>query len=230
MSADNLITILSTKTANGGREWRVAEHADSGNPISHFCQTEDGPWKARCSDAAHLVDIFAKSEVFASADSAFAKARQEEEEAGFVEYGISSADLDESWDELQAQAAVLRERRKSCRWFQPVPEDGMWVNDPDSIDWWAPNYVEEQLAKLGWTSAEARAVRWHLWDTYSSGEHGQYRFPDRLRLARCGNPAEEAAFASMKARGCCSCYEHRLEVALEGEAKSVILIGFNYGH
>lgn len=230
MSADNTITILSTRTVDGGRQWRVAEHAESGNPLSHFQQEEDGPWQARCVDAMALVDIFAASEVFTSRDAAYDRARREEEDCDFVEYGIGSANLVESWEELLAAAEQLRERRKSCRWFQPPPEDGMWVNDPDCIDWWAPNYVEEQLAKLGWTPAEARAVRWHLWDTYSSGEYGQYRFPDRLRLARCGNPAEEAAFASMKARGCCSCYEHRLEVALEGDKKSVILIGFNYGH
>lgn len=228
MSADNRITVLSTRTASGGREWRVAEHAESGNPLCDFQLVDDGPWKARCVDAMALVDIFARSEVFTTRDAAFAKAREEEEESGYVEYGVGGADLDESWEELTAAAGQLRERRKSCRWYRQ-PEDGVWVNDPDSIDWWAPNYVVEQLTKLGWSDAEARAVREHLWNTYSSGEYGEYRFCDRLRLARCGNPEEEAAFASVKARGCCTCYEHRLEVDAGG-TKSVILIGFNYEH
>lgn len=230
MSADNVVTVLSTPTATG-RAYRVAHHADSGSPIFHYTEgDEDGPWKTRVTDADYAVVIFRDATVFEDASAALQEAYRLEDDIGFVEYGVSSADLDETWEQLLVRAEATRERRKSCHLHKELPEGQWHVCDYDSIDWWSPNYVVKQLEKLGWTRTEALMVCEHLWDTYEGGDGGPYPFPDRLRLARIGNAAEMEAFQKVKQGGCCSCYEHELVVDVDGGTQSRILIGFNYGH
>ncbi len=231
MSADNVITILSTPGQAGNRVYRVAEHADSGSPISHYCEEEDGPLKARVIDPDYLVRIFTDAPVFDDGGAAYSEAARLEDEYGFVEYGISRADVEESWEQLIERAEALREKRKQCAVHNPTQDaDGWVIRNEDSIDWWSPNYVVSQLLKLGWHQAEAEAARDHLQGTYETGDDGKYQYADRLRFARLSNPQETTAFRATESAGCCGSYGEEVVVLLPDGSQSRILVGFNYGH
>jgi hypothetical protein len=230
MSADNVITVLGTRKSSGeGREYRVAEHADSGSPIHQCYDEEKDRWWARCLDAEYLLRIFEGKPVFADENAARNAARTLEDDCFIVEYGVQHADLDETWEELTAQAAALTERRKSCLLHQRM-QSSEWVNDDDQIDWWGQNYLDSNLTRWGWQPAEIDAVRDELDKGYFLGECSEFRFADNLRLAREGNVAEMTVYASKRGKGCCSCSDKVLEVLLPDGSVSKVHVGFNYAH
>lgn len=226
MSADNVITILSTPAANGKRAYRVAEHGDSGSPIRHYCDGEDGPFKSQVTDADYAVRIFADAPVFEERQAAYAEAARLEEDAGYVEYGISSADIDETWEQLLEKALALRERRKSCLIHQE--HLNMADEEDPRMDWMWPNYLLQHLQSRGWKLEEALVAQAHLQQTYDRED--EYQYAGDLRLARLANAEEMAVFAAISAKGCCGFHEEELVVQLPDGASSRIMVGFNYGH
>jgi hypothetical protein len=84
MSADNTIVVLSTPTAEGGREWRVA-HMQAAENLH-----EEDPAFVR-----YLLErVFAKSPVFLDENGALSVALELESQYGYVEYGTRCVELD----------------------------------------------------------------------------------------------------------------------------------------
>ena len=230
MSADNVITVLVTrKTAAEGLEFRVAEHADSGTPIHFRCNEDDESLRAYCSDHDYLLSIFEGKPVFTDRQAASSEARRLEGEYEYVEYGVQHAEFDETWEDLAAKAAVLRERRKSCHVHARM-QAGEWVNDENSIDWWGRNYLESNLTRWGWQPAQIEAVYNELEQNYFQGECSDFAFADNLRLARESSESEMSIYAAKRGKGCCSCSDKVLEVLLPDGSVSKVHVGFNYAH
>lgn len=84
MSADNTIVVLSTLTANGGREWRVAH-----------MQAAENLHEDDAAFVRYILDrMFSASAVFTLEDTALDAALELERACGDVEYGVRCVELD----------------------------------------------------------------------------------------------------------------------------------------
>ena len=227
MSADNQITILSTMSKSGWRVYRVMEHGESGTPLVSYREPVTGRLKTRCRDAACLVNIFQDAPVYYSLLEAETEAERQEE-ASFIEYGISQADLDETWEALLEQADALNKRRKNCHHFKESKEPEEDNNSDDDFDaCTCLEHIFKVLLQRGWLREEVTAAHDFLQEIRKDGNH--YYF-DRLRLARMHKGNEMAMFERLKGKGCCRSYEKVLKVAISGRPTSRVMIGFNYEH
>ena len=234
MSADNVITILSTPRPNGGRIYRVKEHSDGSSPIG-YRRHADGQFKAYCRDVVCLVSIFKDVKRYDSEHEADLDAYHWNEDI-CSRYGVEYAELDQTWEELVAMAKMIEARRSYCQPNGLVPTENLGDSEEDVHGFNAcssPNFIADHLRYKGWRPEEIDAVCNLLAEIRTQAQHGWF---DCLRLARAANPDEMEVFAAVKdsamarASGCGSSYERIVPVTVADSAPSTVLIGFNFDH
>lgn len=175
--------------------------------------------------AQGFTEMFARSPVFTNARDAHAEATRMEEE-DYVEYGSECVFIDATWEELLAQAEVVRKRRLNCLVRGPRAREERIGNIDARADfkYLGNPGIEDKLERWSWPADVVQAVMAKVnakfWNT---------RDADNLRLAREGNAAEMERFARTKAKGCCQSHEESFVVESE-EGQVRVHFGFNFGH
>lgn len=230
----HVITVLSTLTPGGDREYRVKEHLDCGHAFSYYHEEEDGPLRTYVHDVDRLVARFEGAMLFDDEGAAWAEAHHQKEEIfqqndrphnRRTECSVQCANVDKTWDELVVEAEAIRKRRTRCK------HNNLGFGKPYVyIEHWSEDRVVHYLLGWGWHSEEANVVRERLGPTWYSRDYRSWLYRDRLRLARVTNGMEMAAFDEAKEGGCCQFFEEELVAHLPDGTQSRIRIGFNHGH
>ncbi|MDZ4837892.1 MAG: hypothetical protein SGJ27_29255, partial [Candidatus Melainabacteria bacterium] len=173
--------------------------------------------------------MFARSPVFTNLNDALQEAARMEEEM-YVEYGSERVCMDVTWNDLLAQAEVVRQRRETCLVRGPkTPRERIGNIDarPDFKHLGGPG-IEDKLAAWGWSDDVVKAAMRKIHSMFFKWE--TYREADNLRFARENVPAEMERFARAKTRGCCQSHEEVFVVDCEFEGEVRVHFGFNFGH